>query len=160
MRKTITIECSSCKGTGLYVGMSERDGAAVVCHTCKGIGATTFSYNDFTGRKIRDDVERVFSGSMGYVITAHDITAKSGEFMPFSKAGVSYEEWLNGEKPRPIKFLGCPMMANQGACHQIKGFTDECNKKNGGWLSYIPDCKNKCNSEECWAKFEKEHAND
>jgi len=31
-------ECSACKGTGLYVGMAEREGAAVVCSRCKGTG--------------------------------------------------------------------------------------------------------------------------
>lgn len=34
----IECECNACKGTGLYVGMAERDGAAVVCYTCKGTG--------------------------------------------------------------------------------------------------------------------------
>jgi len=42
--------CPSCKGTGLYIGMGERDGAAVVCHTCKGTGCHAFKheYEEFT----------------------------------------------------------------------------------------------------------------
>lgn len=36
MTRTIIIECQACKGTGLYKGMAERDGAAVVCSHCHG----------------------------------------------------------------------------------------------------------------------------
>ena len=59
--KEIQIECPSCKGTGLYVGVCERDGCAVVCTQCKGKGYTTYRYNDFTGRKIREGIKRVFA---------------------------------------------------------------------------------------------------
>ncbi|GAH55007.1 unnamed protein product, partial [marine sediment metagenome] len=31
-------ECNDCKGTGLYTGMAEGDGFAVVCHACNGTG--------------------------------------------------------------------------------------------------------------------------
>ena len=38
--KTIEFKevCKECKGTGLYVGTTERCGATVVCQTCKGTG--------------------------------------------------------------------------------------------------------------------------
>jgi len=65
--KEITIECSGCNGSGLYVGMAERDGSAVICHHCKGTGKTTFKYNEFTGLKIREDILRVFKTTCGYV---------------------------------------------------------------------------------------------
>ena len=49
--KKIIIECSSCKGTGLYKGVSERDNCAVVCSVCNGTGKVDFFYNEFEGRK-------------------------------------------------------------------------------------------------------------
>lgn len=70
------------------------------------------------------------------------------------KEGVSYDDFLNGKMPNHIKQLGCPMLADQGKCHEINGFTDRCNIINGGWLSYIPDCKCK-NKMECWELFER-----
>ena len=30
------VECTSCSGTGLYQGMAERDGTAVICYQCDG----------------------------------------------------------------------------------------------------------------------------
>ena len=47
MKRTIVIECQACGGTGLYKGMAERDGAAVVCSCCNGTGKTEFTYNEF-----------------------------------------------------------------------------------------------------------------
>lgn len=40
--KEIQIECPACHGTGLYQGMCEQDGCAVVCTKCDGKGYTTF----------------------------------------------------------------------------------------------------------------------
>ena len=51
-------KCKSCKGTGIYVGMAERDGAGIVCHTCKGTGChhVKFEYEDFEGKIVRKDI--------------------------------------------------------------------------------------------------------
>ncbi len=48
-------ECGACDGTGLYVGMGERDGAAVVCSRCGGTGKQTnkIEYKTFDGKKER-----------------------------------------------------------------------------------------------------------
>lgn len=149
------IVCKSCDGTGIYVGMGERDGAGVICTTCKGTGCQKykFEYEPFTKRKITKEVKRVFIKGYGYCITTKPITLDNGTFVDFSKEGVSYEQFLNGEMPKHIKHMGCPMMADQGACHNIKGFTERCNKENGGYVSYIPDCKCK-NKMKCWEVFE------
>ena len=48
--KSIKIECKACNGTGLYVGMAERDGVAVQCHNCNGNGWVIYEYNEFTER--------------------------------------------------------------------------------------------------------------
>ena len=151
----MVIECSSCKGSGVYVGMAEKDGAAVICHNCKGTGAFhyVFNYNDFTGRKSRADVKRVYLQSYGYVIAPKEIDFKGIGKIDMANEGVSYNDFLNGAMPGHIEKLACPMLADQGACHDIKGFTDECNKLHGGWVSYLPECKNRANMAECWKRF-------
>ena len=66
---TVEGECNRCKGTGLYVGMAERDGFAVQCHGCKGTGCTTFrfAWNDFEKRKFLRGVSRVLRVNPGVV---------------------------------------------------------------------------------------------
>lgn len=150
------IECRSCNGTGVYIGMAERDGAAVVCRTCKGAGKEHFvlEYTEFTGRKLREDVKRVYLSGHGYVIAPRQLDVDGIGRVDLGAEGVSYDEFLSGKLPTHIKALGCPMMADQLACHAVKGFTDKCHYLNGGWLSYIPRCANRANMAECWGRFE------
>lgn len=53
-------ECPSCKGTGLYRGLCESPGQAVVCLYCEGQGWITHSYNEFIGRKKRRNIKSIF----------------------------------------------------------------------------------------------------
>jgi hypothetical protein len=155
--KIENIECPACKGTGLYKGMCEKGGSAVVCHSCKGTGRTTFtySYTEFTGKKKRDDVNRVYSGSHGYVLTDKDITTDEGKKIEFSKAGCSYEDWLKGKEPVPVKDLYCPYSyTNQRL--QTNDVNDlyktRCSKALGFGL--ISACKLNCEKHVCWEIFE------
>lgn len=43
--------CEDCKGTGLYSGMCEAKGTAVVCLRCEGKGWEWHHYKTFEGRK-------------------------------------------------------------------------------------------------------------
>lgn len=150
------IECPYCEGTGVYVGMGERDGAAVVCIRCEGTGSYEYKYqyNEFAGRKKRKDVTRVFLSGYGYCVGVTEVILDNGVRVDFSKEGITYEEFLGGKMPKHIKHLGCPMSADQSACHDIKGFTDVCNNLNGGWLSHIPSCR--CDDKaKCWERFER-----
>ena len=152
------IECPECSGTGVYMGIGERGGAAVVCTKCNGSGKCLYryQYKKFTGRKIDEKVKRVYLRGMGYCISTGIVTMKdSGITIDFDKEGVSYQEFLNGTIPKHIKSLGCPMLADQSACHGIDGFTSECNKLNGGYVSLITNCKHKSKMHECWNRFEK-----
>lgn len=153
----MTIECPHCGGTGIYAGMGEGDGTAVICYYCKGTGAYeySYSYKDFTGRKERDGVKRVYLKGMGYKLGLGKINFTGGGEIDMDKEGVSYSEFLDGKKPTHIKKLGCPMLADQGACHDIKGFTDECERLHGGWVGYIANCKYRNNKDKCWERFEK-----
>lgn len=130
----MVIECKSCEGTGVYVGMAERNGAAVICTTCNGTGKYNykFEYNEFTGLKTRENVTRVYKSGYGYVISPTQITFEKHGEIDMSKEGVSYEEFLSGKTPNHIKQLICPMVANQSACHDIKSFVDECERLHGG----------------------------
>ena len=60
-------QCKSCKGTGLYAGVGERDGFAVVCHTCKGTRRTRAT------------------SSRGISLTVE------------SFGGMPYTDWINGK---------------------------------------------------------------
>lgn len=153
------IECPSCKGTGVYLGLAESKGVAVVCNKCKGTGAYNYvySYNEFTGRKIKDNVKRVYLSGGVYKIGLGKLNFGDGiGEIDMDKEGVSYAKFLNGKMPTHIKKLGCPMLVDQGACHEIKGFTEECDKLNNGWVNYIPECKYSPFKEKCWERFEKE----
>lgn len=149
--REIEIQCPSCGGYGVYQGMSERDTCAVECHSCKGTGKTIYRYEEFTGRKIKADITRIFGNSCGYVHSANDVTTDEGKLIQFSKGGCSYEEWLNGEIPKPVKDLYCPYIWNN------KGYGNEpledCKIYLEGFGS-ISKCKNYDNKLECWAKLE------
>jgi hypothetical protein len=160
MEMEIIIECRSCRGSGVYVGADERDGAAVVCPTCKGKGFTTFKYNEFNGLKQRDDVTRVYLSGYGYVIAPKTIRYDLG-VVDMLKEGVSYEEWLNGKMPEHIRKLACPMLADQDACHRIKGFSDECGEMHGKLFLGIPidKCSYQPNKDLCWKRFDSQSNN-
>lgn len=150
----LKIECQECGGTGVYQGFAERDGAGVICNCCRGSGCEhyEFEYKKFKGRKKSDKIKRVFISGYGYCVGIKPVTLDNGIFVDFSKEGVSYKEFLAGKMPEHIKHFGCPMIADQGACHGIKGFTDICNNLNGGFLQLISECKHK-NKIECWERF-------
>jgi hypothetical protein len=45
------VQCDSCAGTGLYQGMCESPGTAVICLGCDGTGRQTLEYIQYVGRK-------------------------------------------------------------------------------------------------------------
>lgn len=86
----VDVECSSCGGTGVYVGFAEKDGIAVVCSTCSGAGHYIKKNLLWSGvRRIRDKVTMVVYQNVGVVlepgIDPHEIT---------------YEEFLAGKMPQ------------------------------------------------------------
>lgn len=84
------IECHSCGGSGVYVGIAELDGAAVICSNCHGRGRTEdpdllpSNYQ----RKVRAGVKTVSQAHSGYCLAPGvDLGA------------VSYEDFLAGKMP-------------------------------------------------------------
>ena len=148
--QTIIIQCKSCGGTGLYQGMGETDGAAVVCHTCKGTGKTEFTYKEFTGKKVKEGVERVYKGSFGYCIGTKDITTDKGQLIRFSKFGCTYQEWLNGKTPRYIEDLQCPYI-----CENRGMGNEPCSRCKEGCQSFgsISNCTFYSDKAKCWEEY-------
>ena len=63
MRKsTVKTACESCGATGLYSGMCEGAGRAVVCLDCGGTGCCVVEFKPFKERKPRTDIKTVIVG--------------------------------------------------------------------------------------------------
>lgn len=144
---SIEIECPECKGTGVYVGFAERNGAAVVCTSCKGAGRRTYRYEPFTCKKRRDGVKRVYH-SNGFCISSEDVETEDGTVIHFSKYGVDYEDWYNNNtEPRYIEELQCPFQAT-GQRHAINNCRDRMFIGNK-----ITECDMYCNKDTCWKLY-------
>ena len=86
----VDVECSACRGTGLYVGMCENDGAAVVCVKCNGTGKVHMSLTPFTGRRKRDGVTRVFETNPGFIgLRGSDREAPTASLVGSAAEGLS-----------------------------------------------------------------------
>ncbi len=87
-------ECESCKGTGLYIGMAEGSGSAVVCHTCKGEGhyEETIRWTEFKRLKEKKGVKRVFASACGIGIGEGTVDGRKLKLEDFG--GIEYDEWL------------------------------------------------------------------
>ena len=151
-------QCDDCKGTGLYVGMAERNGAAVECWKCRGSGyvSVNLKFAKFTGRKKRKGVVRVFDSAHGYGLSAEDVMNKDGKLIRFSEAGCAYKDWLKGVKPVPIKDLHCPYQhTNQDL--QLKDRHDLYKTRCNNGLSLggrLADCKFRSAMATCWEIYD------
>jgi len=149
----ITIEhdevCPSCKGTGLYVGMGERNGAAVVCHKCNGTGCYRYvhTFEPFEKRRKREKVKRVYETNPGICI------GEGRECRLEDFGGMPFEKWLEG-KPFPKRSENrkytCPAWWYQSADYDKKPRWDECI----GCGSFSR-CGSFSKKEKCWEKFDK-----
>ena len=119
-------KCKSCKGTALYVGLAERDGAAVICHTCKGKGYCDQSivYEDFEGIEKKEGVERVFQNNPGIIIGKGE-TLSLADF-----GGMPFSDW---EKASP--FLQNPKTENSPV--QPGGINAQIMIKNQGGMNAL-----------------------
>lgn len=145
-------QCDSCGGTGLYVGMAENNGAAVVCRDCDGTGKAhvRHEFREFTKRKMKKGVKRVYETAAGYGISAEDVITEKGKTIHFSRFGVAYKDWLNGKKPVPIEELHCPYEhTNQRLqTKDVNGlYKTRCSKYLGFRIS---NCKCRKEMKKCW----------
>lgn len=89
---SVKSECPACGGTGLYRGIAEGPGAAVVCSRCDGSGCAEVEYTPFTSRKRRSDVREVYLSRGNFILACG----------PIGKP-VSYEEFMAGKRPTPSR---------------------------------------------------------
>lgn len=143
-------QCSSCGGTGVYVGICERDGAAVVCHSCDGTGKghIRIEYEDFEGRRVNSKIERVFETSSGIVIGTGNGKFKLSDF-----GGMPYQDWLDN-KPFPkesqMRQFSCP-----------RWYAQSTNKDKPDWkectlVGAFSGCDHYPNKDKCWKRYDKE----
>lgn len=150
----LDIECKSCNGTGLYSGMAERDGAAVVCSSCDGTGCMkyNFVYKEFTKRKDSKNVKRVYQINPGVVIGEGCVNGENIGLEDFG--GISYNEWSSGQgfgaNTEMRKFV-CPLWWYQSADYDRKPNWKECG------FGVFKSCKHFEDKDKCWEKFDKEH---
>lgn len=135
-------ECESCHGTGVYKGFAEMDGAAVVCHRCRGTGKAhiKIEYSDFAGRKPREGVKRVYETNPGFGLG------------PDGPGGMPYSEWLDGKPfPRGHEFRHrvCPRWWWQAA----GGKDQEFRCADFHWGTFT-ECKHFANKDKCWAEWD------
>lgn len=144
-------KCKSCDGTGLYVGIGERDGAAVVCAICKGTGCkhTVVTYEDFEKRKIREEAVHIYEVNPGITIGSN----KECHFTDFG--GMPYKDWLDG-KPFEVgmenRNYTCPCWWYQLADYEKKPNWDECSRNIGRSFSACKHFKDKA---KCWERFDR-----
>jgi len=145
--------CVSCNSTGLYIGMAERNGAAIVCSTCKGTGKchVKIEWNDFTGRQHREGVSRVYATNPGICLGSdHGHTLESF-------GGLSYEEWegkkefLQGSENRKST---CPAWWYQCANYKKKPKWEDCiGAGSFSGCTHFPD------KLKCWQRWVEENPN-
>ncbi|KKM26652.1 hypothetical protein LCGC14_1582600 [marine sediment metagenome] len=144
-------ECSSCSGTGLYSGIGEDKSTAIVCHHCKGTGKSHFEhhYNEFTGRKPKHGIKRVYQSNPGIGIGENE------KYSLEDFGGISHSDW-DADKGFPqgseMRIFTCPAWWYQGVNYELKPNWDEC--RLGGTFS---SCNEFGRKHECWRKWDKEN---
>ena len=81
--KTIQAECGSCGGTGLYEGFAEKKGEPVICLECKGTGAVSLKYKEYTGRKKMYGIKSVSMSRGAFIATG--VGARPGTTMTYAE---------------------------------------------------------------------------
>jgi len=147
--------CTSCKGTGLYTGLAERDGFGVVCLGCKGTGMQHIKreYDDFEGRIQRKDVVRVLECNPGICAGINPEMRLTEE----SFGGMPYADWSAG-KPFPpkseMRAFVCPAWWYQSANYDLK--PKWCSEYGCSYGTFS-SCDRFPKKELCWQRFDKEH---
>jgi len=89
----IEIECGDCRGTGLYSGMCEGPGLAVVCLRCEGTGCQKLRITRFTKRKAKSGIRTVRQSRGSFIGTGVGATGKE----------ITYKEF--SQSPQPLKLF-------------------------------------------------------
>jgi len=155
MKKVIEFDkiCQSCDGTGIYVGLAERDGAGVVCYSCKGSGCVSvhIEYEPFLKRSPRDDVKHVYEVNPGICIGTGKGQYKLSDF-----GGIPLMDWASGKQfglQTENRLFTCPAWWYQSADYKKKPNWDTCLG-----IGAFSGCDNYHKKSECWKRFDNENA--
>jgi len=152
MKKEFKIKekCPACKGTGIYIGMGERDGIGIVCYKCEGTGCFEFvhEYEDFE--------KRAKSKAIHVLQTNPGISVGVGNGYKLTDfGGMSYNDWVKG-KPFPkgseMRMSVCPAWWYQSVNYKLKPNWDDCIG-----LGSFSSCRHFPNKEKCWKRFDNEN---
>lgn len=148
--KEIKMECQSCGGFGVVENPRHADNeVGIVCHQCNGKGFTYFKYREFNQRRARSDIKKVYDKEYSYKLLKDEtITLDNGLIIDYSKEGVEYEDWLNGNCPKPIRQLTCPFLEDG---HQDKYEFGCCD--NVRLSQRISECKH-FKTDRCWKIYD------
>jgi hypothetical protein len=147
-------ECYECKGTGVYVGRLERDGYGVVCSSCNGTGKVyrSYSYNEFTGRKKRENIHTVLESNTHICVGIGK--DKDGNQLDFG--GIPYNLWEQEIKfpiGSEMRNYTCPrqwvQLVNNGDKRFSEVFKWECYAYCG-----FSNCIKWNNKNSCWRNFD------
>ena len=86
----VKAECSACGGTGLYSGMCEGKGLAVMCLQCGGTGCETIQYKPFVKRNGKLGIQYVQRSRGTFVGTGIGPTGSR----------ITYAEFQQGKMPK------------------------------------------------------------
>ena len=139
----LEIECSACGATGLYVGLGEKDGAAVVCSRCNGTGAVRLSVTKFQRRRVREGVKQVYQHNPGVLLDS-------------TLGGIPYVRWVEGaafpcgSEVRNV----CPAWWAQTVLSKnIDSQAYGCTVRLGESFS---QCEHYGEKQKCWARWDEE----
>jgi len=127
--------------------MAEHDGFAVECRSCKGAGKQTYvlEWDDFDGRKVRDDVHTVVRVNPGICLGGNS-----------NFGGIPYDSWLAGACFLPgseDREHTCPAWFYQSADCEQKPEWDECHSS---WGRGFSTCKHFQSKSVCWKRWDLE----
>ena len=146
MKIELVEKCKACKGTGLYQGIGERDGYAVVCHNCHGTGKVYFSheYEEFTRKETREGIHTVVQVNPGICLGGNEGELDFG--------GMNYKDWASGKRfpqgSEMRKFV-CPAWWYQCADYGKRPHWNECIV-----CGSFSGCKHFQNKDKCWERFD------
>jgi len=81
-RQVINAECGDCRATGLYSGVCEPKGTAVICVRCGGTGCEALSYTPFTVRRRRGGIQTISRSRGAFILTG---VGRIGDEMTYSQ---------------------------------------------------------------------------
>lgn len=84
-RRKIKTVCEECSGTGLYSGVCEKKGEAVICLRCGGSGCLIYWYTPFKSRKPRRGVRSVRPSRGTFLATGVGGIGESMTYAEFAK---------------------------------------------------------------------------